>query len=470
MTYKFKYSIILPFLDSLKTTEYLESLLQKIPYALDIEIICINNCTYTNNSTFDRLINFLIKETNCIFELINYGISNSNGEYIILLNENVIINDNNWIENLYLNLYDNSGVGVNMMEIHNVNFMYLFPSLIKRDVFYNYEFNNYTIPEFGVMDFCDLLITNKHHFNFIKNNVCEYIDDEKEISNRLINDELIKYKRESFLRKSKHNIDVLVEVITSNRSTTTLPITLTSILNQTKTPRVLLLMWNDIEEYSENNPLFLLIQNILKGIESKGTDVIVINSDIDHISKKHQFALETNRTNINCKYHYRIDDDCLATYNTLENLYNFLEATLNCYAVGPLVVDPALPINTNEVDISSKIEDIFSSMNEQWLDINRGKKEVDHLYSSFMFRTNDYNINYELNLSPVSHREETFFSLKMKLAGYSVYVDTSTKVLHYRNNNGGIRKYNDIEIEEYSMSDEKIFQEFLIKNNLLKKK
>ena len=53
MTYKFKYSIILPFLDSLKTTEYLESLLQKIPYALDIEIICINNCTYTNNSTFD---------------------------------------------------------------------------------------------------------------------------------------------------------------------------------------------------------------------------------------------------------------------------------------------------------------------------------------------------------------------------------------------------------------------------------
>lgn len=470
MIYPIKYSIILPIENKAQSKKCLISLLNNIKTSSEVEIICVhNNKDFINELNYDNII-FLSKDCNNIFELINYGISQSKGEYIILLNEDVEILHYGWIDSLYNNLKNNSIVGVNMMNIHNINFMYLFPSLVKMEVFDNYKFGNFEILETGCMDFCDLIISNNHIINYIENNICKYSEEEKISHEDTLNNDLINAKRNIFLRKSNNNIDVCVEILTSKRSFTTLPMTLTSILNQTKTPRSLLLIWNDDEEYNENNPRYSHIRNILQNIENKGTEVIVLNSDKDHISKKHQFALETNRYNIKCKYQYRIDDDCIAETNTLENLYNFLENNQNCYAVSPLVIDQNFNVNLNEVKISSKIENIFNSLNEQWVNINRGYLNVDHLYSSFMFRISDNSINYNIELSPISHREETLFTFNMKLNGYSLFVDTTTKIWHYRNVIGGNRNYTEQESGQHILKDEKIFQEFLIKNNILKKK
>ncbi len=472
MIYDYKFSIILPLQNKALSEKCLISLLKNTQLTSDIELIGVYNNETTIISDLGTNVNNITlysKNTDNIFELINHGIKHSKGEHIILLNEDIELTNPDWLNILFTNLKKNSVIGVNMMEIHKTHFMFLFPSLIRREIFDNYQFGEFKFAETGFMDFCDLIISNKHIINYIENKICTYSEEDKQTHEDLLNSDLINAKKNIFLRK-ENTIDVLVEILTSKRTFTTLPMSLTSILSQTKIPRTLLLLWNDTEEYNETNPNHYHIRSILKSIENRGTDVIVLNSDKDHISKKHQFALETNRYNVKCKYQYRMDDDCVAEPNTLENLYNFLENNSKCYAVGPLVVDNDYSVNLNEAKISSKIENIFDSVNEQWININRGKLNVDHLYSSFMFRISDNDINYNINLSPISHREETFFTFGMKVKGYSLFIDTNTKIWHYRNIIGGNRNYKDTEAEQYILNDEKIFQEYLINNNILKKK
>jgi len=80
-------------------------------------------------------------------------------------------------------------------------------------------------------------------------------------------------------------------------------------------------------------------------------------------------------------------------------------------AVAGLVLDPKSDIGENKL-ASNKIENIFVGLNEQW---GRGfteVKEVDHLYSTFLYRKEAGKHGYEQSLSRVGLGRNQFSHLR----------------------------------------------------------
>jgi hypothetical protein len=121
-------------------------------------------------------------------------------------------------------------------------------------------------------------------------------------------------------------------------------------------------------------------------------------------------------------------------------------------AVGPTVLMPnsgQLPLGLNNYIRN------LQSPNIQWFNWT-GQKEVEHLYSCFLYRKGI--AKYELSLSNKAHREETIFSYSIKRAGYKLLVNGDAKVWHWRQMSGGIRSDNN---EADYHHDEGIFQSLL---------
>ena len=150
---------------------------------------------------------------------------------------------------------------------------------------------------------------------------------------------------------------------------------------------------------------------------------------------------------------WRIDDDEVAEPYCLEQLINTATTKDNVGAVGSLVLMPN-PQPLPEGIPDNPITDLYCP-NIQWFTWN-GIKKVDHLNSTFLYKKGI--ANYNLELSPVAHREETLFSYEIKKAGYEVYVNGDARVWHFRQSSGGIRAHRDPTMYDW---DEKIFQKKL---------
>lgn len=157
---------------------------------------------------------------------------------------------------------------------------------------------------------------------------------------------------------------------------------------------------------------------------------------------------------------FRIDDDCCMESDVLyhltqwDNNYN-----LKVGAIAPLVLMPnSQPCEYSITNDINKIE----QLNVQWFNNNvipsghSWDTNHDHLYSCFLYRKGI--TNYELNLSPVAHREETIFSYKIKREGYELKVDHEAVVHHFRSETGGIRSHTD---QKYYDHDEGVFRSLL---------
>jgi len=164
----------------------------------------------------------------------------------------------------------------------------------------------------------------------------------------------------------------------------------------------------------------------------------------------HQLALERAIGN----WIWRLDDDNVPENNVLEKLVSNITDEVG--AVAGLVIDPK---NTGLLPklASNKIEDIFLGLNIQWF-YHHGVTEVDHLYSSFLYRKSAGAHGYCLDLSPVGHREETIFTYTMERAGWKLLVDASAVTWHLREDTGGIRSYSD---KGNWIHDEEIFKKKL---------
>lgn len=162
-----------------------------------------------------------------------------------------------------------------------------------------------------------------------------------------------------------------------------------------------------------------------------------------HFSHQHIQEIARN------EWIWRIDDDEVAEPDVLEKLCQVVKGEHNVGAVAPLVLIPnpsKLPPNLDNNSISD-----LTSPNIQWFDW-AGIIEVEHLNSSFIYKKGI--ANYNLELSPVAHREETLFSYDIKRAGYRLFV-CGAKVWHFRQASGGIRSTQDPSMYEW---DEKIFR------------
>jgi GT2 family glycosyltransferase/intein/homing endonuclease/2-polyprenyl-3-methyl-5-hydroxy-6-metoxy-1,4-benzoquinol methylase len=146
---------------------------------------------------------------------------------------------------------------------------------------------------------------------------------------------------------------------------------------------------------------------------------------------------------------HNCDDDEVAEPDVLEKLISHMAPEVGAVGGSVYLPNPA-PI---PAVLTNKIEDIYHMPNLQWAP-GTEVVEVSHLYSSFLYRTKI--ANYNLNLSPAAHREETLFSMELKEKGYKLLVDRSAKTYHFRSETGGIREGSQ---EFYFDNDNKIFTE-----------
>ena len=236
----------------------------------------------------------------------------------------------------------------------------------------------------------------------------------------------------------KRGETILANIPTYWRYDTTLPLTLISVINQTKRPDKLIIYDNndtkkDLREIPMYNHIFQLLDR--KNIE---WEVQFCDNNWQHFN--HQSANKSWFT-----YVWRLDDDIVCEPNVLELLYNEMQDWV--WAVWSSVMQPdvILPINQKW---NNKIDDI-KWLNAQWYEIEE-TKEVEHLHCSFLYRA--WIVDYNLALSRIAHTEETQFSYRFFQEWYKVLI-TKWQTRHLKNPYWWVRTWK----EEMFDHDEQIF-------------
>lgn len=216
---------------------------------------------------------------------------------------------------------------------------------------------------------------------------------------------------------------VLCSIPTKNRYEA-LMVCLSSIALQTRPPDKIIIYDDsteriDMRDHPTGHHLFPLLNR--KNIQ---WEVVFTPSKGQHIG--HQFA---NTSDFD--YVWRMDDDGVAEPDVLERLLAHMQPDVG--AVGGAVFEPGSPSPGGN---PNKIHHLFDGGNVQWAP-NQGVHEVDHLYSSFLYRPNI--VNYKFDMSSVAFREETIFSHRLKRAGYRLIADTSIVTYHFKQSSGGCR-------------------------------
>lgn len=248
--------------------------------------------------------------------------------------------------------------------------------------------------------------------------------------------------------------DVVATVSTKNRTDTTLPLVITSIICSNYKPGKVII-YDDNDELKDPREKEIY-KNLLSGIVNIGMEWFWLPGMRRGQIHNHERA----RLECDCKYIWRIDDDTILPSNVLETLYNFIETDDKIGAVGPSILDPK-SIGSSPL-ASNAIKDIYLGHNIQW---NHTKtlevKQVEHLQgSNFLYRREAAEHGYELTLSRVGHREETIFTHEMHRSGWKLFALCGLNTWHMRYGSGGIRTYNEIQMYEH---DEYIFREKLKK-------
>jgi hypothetical protein len=259
-------------------------------------------------------------------------------------------------------------------------------------------------------------------------------------ANRYTNlvDWCMKFECEKPASSSKKDRHVLCMIPTKDRYTTTLPMVVDAVINQNIKPDEIVI-FDDSEKPIDLReiPEFL---NMFHKMDYLGIKWSVLFGKKMGQNFSHQSSQEIAKDLI-----WRLDDDTVPNMDVLEILLRNMKPDVG--AVAGLVVMP----NAVEKECGNNpISDVRD--NCQWYKWE-GKKEVEHLYSSFLYRKGI--VDYELSLSQACHREETIFTHRMFRKGWKLIVDGSAITTHYRNQEGGIRKYG----PEMFAHDEKIFQE-----------
>jgi hypothetical protein len=229
---------------------------------------------------------------------------------------------------------------------------------------------------------------------------------------------------------------VTASISTKDRYFTTLPLAIAGICAQTVKPKQLVIFddgeMRDLRGVSPYSHLFPLLM-------SKGIPWFHLHGGRSGQVKNHQTALDLADTDMI----WRLDDDNAPEPDCLKNLLKAMEDP-SVGAVGGLVHDPK-SVSPRPSFVTGRIEDILNPFNLQWYQWSGSPEEVDHLYSTFLYRVDAGRKagGYSRALSPVGHREETMFSHQIKRAGYKLLVTPDALTWHFRESTGGIRSYTD---------------------------
>lgn len=220
------------------------------------------------------------------------------------------------------------------------------------------------------------------------------------------------------------------------------------------------------------------IQGLIKMLRQTGHDVTVMKGETKGPHFGGQAILENSKN----EFILRIDDDVALEPEALEELIKpFIRDKNNeVAAVGIVLLNPHEDLNKQRMDLESFDRQYKEGLGKVFwinenqlflsgmLSINRlpvdDPVEVEHLYSSFMYRRSAGKTigGYELSLSKVGHREETIFTYSMFKAGFKLYVAPKAIGYHYHPMQGGIREtMGDVHKEELWRHDEEIFSKWI---------
>jgi hypothetical protein len=230
---------------------------------------------------------------------------------------------------------------------------------------------------------------------------------------------------------------------TKDRYFTTLPSCLISLATQTVKPNHIWIFDDGEQKDLRKYPIY---ENIFAMFDTLGIEWKVIFGERKGQVLNHQKALDQAET----EWLWRVDDDNFVEHNALEKMLEVVKDDVG--AVGGLVLHPTHNKNNAEL-ASSAIEDVNLGLNVQWWKF-KGVKEVDHLYSTFIYRKEASQHGYCMELSPVGHTEETLFSYQIKRNGWRLLVNSEAITWHLRENSGGIRSFNNQKLWEH---DKEIF-------------
>jgi hypothetical protein len=275
---------------------------------------------------------------------------------------------------------------------------------------------------------------------------------------------VLDFKQPDTLARKKH-WTVTAEVCTKDRYTTTLPLTLSAIINQTHKPDKLVIYDDsenriEPEQLSQTSPF----DNLLKLASDKKIEWVLNTTPRKGQVTNHQHMLD----NADTDFVWRVDDDEIPEANCLEVLLNTVRDAgphagdwmEKVGAVGGLVHHPSQVSPLPAMGVDGSLGDVAKGLNLQWFQWNGSVRETQHLYSTFLYSVaaaKDAG-GYPRDLSSVGHREETIFSHQLVRAGYKVLVTPYTKTYHLREATGGIRSYSDGQLWE---QDEQVFQRYL---------
>ena len=234
---------------------------------------------------------------------------------------------------------------------------------------------------------------------------------------------------------------VLCSVATRGRYQTTLPLTLNSIINQTKKVDKLVI-------FDDNNEPQDMRKELVYSYFFKMLDIKGIAWEWVYAHKKGQHHIHQMANTMGFDWVWRVDDDAIPEPNVLQTLFNYTSKKVG--AVGGAILTP--PLQFESFKPTGKIENINTEPNIQWSFIHK-VKEVEHLHCSFLYRAGVH--DYNTGLSRVAHREETLFTYGLYLKGYKILSVPNAVSWHLKNPNGGIRSETNQKLYE---QDELIFR------------
>ena len=235
-------------------------------------------------------------------------------------------------------------------------------------------------------------------------------------------------------------MQILCSVATRGRYTTTLPMVLMAIANQTKSPNKLVIFDdNDNPEDMRENPIYQHLFQIL--------DIKKIAWEWVYAEKKGQHHIHQRANTMGFDWVWRVDDDAIPESNVLKQLCSHIDTTIG--AIGGSILTP--PLIFDCFQSTGKVKNIDAEANIQWNHIEQ-IKEVEHLHCSFLYRAGIH--DYNLGLSRVAHREETLFSYGIYQKGYKVLAVPNAITWHLKAQ-GGIRSEDK---QELYFHDETIFR------------
>lgn len=211
---------------------------------------------------------------------------------------------------------------------------------------------------------------------------------------------------------------------TYNRYDNVLPLSLMSIINQSRLPdRVILVDDSPVKKFFD----FPTLKSILILFKEKN-----IQFDYFYGSSKGMCpALQIGLDDIDDGWVLKMDDDHILEYNTIELLEKNIKD--NVGAISGMIIEKEknFIFKPTSIDgIYNKIENIYTESGIQLLRTQDNElKKVEHIYSLYFF---DRKLceDYPIELQPSGNREDTIFTHTIFRKGYNLIIDPNIKIYH----------------------------------------